>query len=166
MKDRSLIFSMQLDVSVIRSQVAVEIDPEEADFFVVSSAIGEALDEAGAHFTAGGFGTDEWPVDVRFDLALLLPDVLDCLDSLAHGEPGELGFVEQGLQRVVHVEPSGDRVELRCSSFGTWVPAEPTGSVPLRDITEMLVKLERAVAAGLEVAAPALYVRLPSAWVR
>jgi hypothetical protein len=127
--------------------------PEEPDWDLDLVALHtcEALEEAGAVFVVSGFGDPQWPVDVQFDLASVVPQLPQVMSDLAAQRRTEINFYEQGVQRTVEMTPQGTSgVLLHCRSFGNWTPLSADETVELADLEEMVgglaVKFAGAVA--------------------
>ncbi|WP_433223079.1 hypothetical protein ACQP00_25180 [Dactylosporangium sp. CS-047395] len=114
------------------------------------------MEDAGWRFTAGGFGDERWPVDVRFDLAAIIPQLPDLLAALEGAREAELDFFEQGIDRTVTMRPRPGTpdVLLHCSSNANWSPAQPDEVAPMVDLQRMMRDLAHAFAAGIAVAQP------------
>jgi hypothetical protein len=92
-------------------------------------------------FSAGGFGQEKWPVDVRYDLLTTIEQVEPVLDSLSQGVRVDLNFPEQGMQRAIHMQPINDIVQLSCSSFGMWRPTEEIDEIDVAKLKSMVAEV-------------------------
>jgi hypothetical protein len=127
--------------------------PEEPDWDLDLVALHtcEVLEETGAVFVVSGFGDPQWPVDVQFDLASVVPQLPQVISDLAAERQTEINLYEQGVQRTVEMTPQGaSSVLLRCKSFGDWNPLSADETMTLGDLQEMVgglaVKFAGAVA--------------------
>ncbi|WP_153558677.1 hypothetical protein [Roseimaritima sediminicola] len=124
---------------------AVEFDPEYDDARSVIASICDGLDEAGtATFIVSGFGDSAWPFDVATDLVTLieqLPEALTVLE-LRSGE-FRIDFYEQGIERLIFFNCSGDVTELRCQSRTDWEPSPNEMRVRSSELAAMLSAVYR-----------------------
>jgi hypothetical protein len=101
--------------------------------------------QEGVHFVVEGFSDAPWPTSVRPDLCILLeqlPDITRAIDT--HAGQFDLDFYEQGLQRRLHFERTGDDVQISCTNWGlSSTPDENTIEMKIGDLSRMF----RAVAA-------------------
>ena len=131
-------FFVKLDVSAVKAP-AVDHDIDlEGDLDEIAIPLCDLLADAGAVFSAGGFGDERWPVDVRYDFAGLVPDLPAVVSGIKHQSPVDLDFFEQGIQRTVSAELEGDLAKLSCRSFGKWVPTQPSDEMP-RTAFELMI---------------------------
>jgi hypothetical protein len=153
---RLAIISTSMPGPAIADDDAELPDPEEP--ILVADAAGELLRDRGARFVAGGFGDPEWTVDVYTDLAVIIPQLDDFTHALATREPGELAFYEQGVERTVFAvpDPAGELVNLRCVSYGDWVPPQPEETANRAALLDMVRGFERDIAAEVRATWPAL----------
>lgn len=107
-------------------------------------------------------------MDVYTDLATILPQLDEAVDGLAAGQPAELAFYEQGVERTVFCTPSadGDTVVLRCVSYGNWVPPQPDETAGRTALLAMLRQFRRDVATEVRAFWPELAALPPfPAWL-
>lgn len=106
----------------------------------VLTDICEALaEEASVRFLVGGFGQDPWPVDVRMDLPVVIEQVPAVLAAIRNGAGTSLGFYEQGIQRVLAMDPTGDdEVIVECQSMTSWQPRPSTIKMKRQHLLEAL----------------------------
>lgn len=156
-------FTLELDTSGLRvlteaerAECLEDRDLAEAAEDLDSAALllCDLLEEAGGVFRAGGFDQEPWRVDVRFDLASIVPQLPALLESLESGEQAELDFFEQGTQRAVTAAYDGDRVRLQCRSYGKWRPQVPSEAADRAEFARMVRGLARGFAESLDVVAP------------
>jgi len=149
-------FFVKLDVSAVKAP-AVDHDIDlKGDLDEIAIPLCDLLADAGAIFSAGGFGDERWPVDVRYDFAGLVPDLPAIVDGIKHESPVELDFFEQGLQRTVSAEFEGDRAKLNCRSFGKWVPTQPSDEMPRTAFESMINDLVAGFLQAVAVVVPEL----------
>lgn len=156
MSFRLAIISASVSGPAVADDDAELPDPEEP--ILVADAACELLQDRGTRFVAGGFGDPEWKVDVYTDLAVIIPQLDDFTQALAAGEPGELAFYEQGVERTVFTvpDPTGELVNLRCVSYGNWVPPQSEETADRAVLLDMVRGFERDVAAEVRAAWPAV----------
>jgi hypothetical protein len=82
----------------------------------------ELMANSGLRFKISGFGLDEWPLDIPYDLSVFMEELPGMLNSIIHGEEHEFYFYSQGIERTIIYSPQGELVELRCISATSWVP--------------------------------------------
>lgn len=106
----------------------------------VLADICEALaEEASVRFLVGGFGQDPWPVDVWADLPVVIEQVPAVIKAVRSGASTNLGFYEQGVQRVLAMEPSGPtEVIVECQSMTSWQPQPSTITMKRQELLVLL----------------------------
>ncbi|MFI9384804.1 hypothetical protein [Kutzneria sp. NPDC052558] len=149
-------FEMGIDTSKVESSFEPRLLEPWEDLDDLALPLCELLDEAGVRFFVGGFGDRRWPVDVRYDLATIIPQLPAVIDSLQSRLEAELDFYEQGIQRTVMIDYSGDRVVLKCSSFGKWKPLWLTEECVVEDFRGMLSRFVNRLSFAVSVAVPSL----------
>ncbi|HEU5152611.1 MAG TPA: hypothetical protein VFU19_19130 [Iamia sp.] len=135
----------------------MDVEPSGTHFVEVVMDGCAALEEAGCRFEVSGFGDDAWRVDVAHDLSIALEQLPEVLLSLRAGVGVTWGFVEQGVERHVDIEPSeSDVVTLRCRSGTTWRPDPVRIAVSRNELEERLVALAASFARAVGLLAPDL----------
>jgi hypothetical protein len=109
---------------VFPNQTFRKYDPElDDDSSVLSDLCSLLADDAVARFEVECCGL-KWPVDVRTDLAIILPQIPEVLSELAEERRASLQFFEQGIERkVVFAVRDGD-VEVSCCDLWDKLLAE------------------------------------------
>ncbi|MFC0437395.1 hypothetical protein [Kutzneria buriramensis] len=160
-------FEIEIDTSeAIRASGTGSTDLR-GDLDELALPLCDLLDEAGVKFRAGGFGDDQWPVDVRFDLASIIPQLPSVIDSLNSGSDTELDFFEQGIQRLIVITFHGDQAVLKCHSSGKWKPRELQEERSRRDLGDMLIRFVNKLSAAVSLVAPELSIIEPfTTWAR
>lgn len=121
-------------------------------------------EEASVRFVVSGFGQDPWPVDVRTDLPVVIEQVPAALAAIRNGAGASLGFYEQGIQRVLAMDPSGyDEVIVECQSMTSWQPQPSTVRMKRQDILDLLGTFLREFVEGARQRCPDL---VEHAWFR
>lgn len=119
-----MLFKVDLSRVSHFSELPVRYTQELDDVCSIIMDICEALaDTSSAEFIVSGFGQERWPVDVRVDLSVFLEQLPNAVAAVGSGASFSLDFYEQGIERVVHFEPDGDRYAGRCESQTEWKPA-------------------------------------------
>lgn len=114
-------------------------DSENDNIKSVLVEICDILDGQGSiEFIVDGFGQERWPVDVAFDLPVVVEQVPKVIQSICLEKPCVIDFYEQGLERTVEVMPGVELVRLRCSSRTQWVPSPNEESVSTTMFLAML----------------------------
>lgn len=111
---------------------------------------------ASVSFHVGGFGQDPWPVDVETDLAVALEQLPGVLDGLRkEGEPFQLNFYEQGIERYLTGMRHGDEVRFECMSMSLRWSADPSVEiVGLAEAEIMFRSLRDRYVVGVERVCP------------
>lgn len=104
----------------------------------------DILEETGiVRFRVGGFGQDTWPVDVAFDLASILEQLPEVIDSIYKKHyPFYLHFYEQGIQRQLVFEKTDKLLKISCYSGTSWEPSPSFISVNEEYVLSMLLNLK------------------------
>jgi hypothetical protein len=159
-------FTMELRCPPNMAEIETEIEP--ADDLVILAMDGcSLLAEAGCEFVVSGFGDDRWPVDVAYDLSVVMQQLPGVLAELRAGRATPLGFYGQGVERALDISPDGPIVMLVCRSDTDWSPQPTDLQMSLAEFNEILVRLASSFAGALDVASPHFASSEPlSAWRR
>jgi len=103
-----------------------------------------------------GFGQERWPVDVRIDLTVLLEQLPDALKAIATRESAEIYLYEQGVDRLLTLEPKDAGYAVHCRSGTDWRPLPAVEEVAGSQLEGMLVAVRDEFLKALERMAPAL----------
>jgi hypothetical protein len=110
-----------------------------------------ALSEAGGgSFHIGGFGSDEWPFDVAYDLSALMEQLPSLLTGVREHREVEVDLYSQGIERTLTFRPVGNRVMIHCESRTDWIPSPKFESLTQSELVAMLSKLAEDFARGLK----------------
>lgn len=104
----------------------------------------------GCRFHIGGFGDDEWPLDVAYDLSVFMEQLPSLLVGVRERREVEMDLYSQGIERTLTFRPSGDLVMIHCDSRTDWVPDPVRESITQRELVAMLSKLAEEFAGGLK----------------
>ena len=108
-------------------------------------------DAGGSTFHIGGFGSDEWPIDVAYDLSAFMEQLPSLLAGVRERREVDVDLYSQGIERTLTFRPSGDLVMIRCESRTNWVPNPECESIAQSELVAMLSKLAEDFAGGLKV---------------
>lgn len=121
----------------------------------ILSDICEALaDTSSADFIVTGFGQERWPVDVRTDLPVFLEQLPKALTSVELGSSFSLDFYEQGIERIIHFECTGDEYSARCESQTDWKPQPAIETISRLELRKMLSDVRQGLMQILLLHAP------------
>lgn len=140
--------------SRISAPRALNLDPEDYPSLVMEAC--ESLAEAGCRFRMGGFGQDDWGLDVGYDLSSVVEQLPDLLAALRAGTKAELDMYTQGVERSLVFDPRGNIVVIRCFSQTSWVPSPDEVVQERFEIVAMLEKLAQAFGEAIAIADPAI----------
>ncbi|MEV1329877.1 hypothetical protein AB0J20_09905 [Micromonospora costi] len=112
------------------------------------------LSETDCRFFVGGFGQDDWRLDVAYDLSAVLEQLPSILVGLRAGTEAELDLYSQGVERTLTFTRIGQDVIIRCRSQTSWVPNPDTEIMSSHDLESMFVRLANDFAASLELVDP------------
>jgi len=124
-------------------------DPEFTEYFVLAMRACQELADAGYRFRMSGFGLDDWPVDVSYDMSTVVEELPDLLDALRRREDFDLDMYSQGIERTLTVRVDADRVDLGCLSCTSWRPDPSVETMDYGRFYAMTTDLAAQVARGL-----------------
>ncbi|MEU8123245.1 hypothetical protein AB0C21_31415 [Spirillospora sp. NPDC049024] len=134
-----------------------QVVPEEMDCPDVLIMHGcNLLAEAGAQFHVGGFGQDDWNLDVNYDLPIFIEQVPPLMDALAVNEEYELWLYSQGVERVLAFCPDPEKVKIRCRSKTEWRPVPEVEVVERFAFEALLAGLVGNFLSSLQIVDPFL----------
>ena len=134
---------------------------------LIATICEEASDRGIFRFSVGGFGQEQWPVDVAFDLPCLLDGIPSALATL-RSETGtfRIDFYEQGVERVIEGICEGSQTVLRCHSGTDWLPDPSQTTIGTDALALMLTEVQRTFAsATIGLNLPAFDRRLLVDWL-
>ncbi|MFF3774502.1 hypothetical protein [Streptomyces sp. NPDC002232] len=123
----------------------------------------QLLSETDAQFIMSGFGQDEWPVDVSYDLSTVIEQLPSAMESLRQGRSTEIDLYGQGIERRLIFTTSNNVTEIRCVSRTSWRPHPEVETVPHDEALKLLAGLAGEFGAALRRAAPEFARRTPFA---
>lgn len=148
-----LVFSVSFqppisDGSGVLNPVAQELSNDYEH--LVMDACRTLHEAGGARFHIGGFGSDEWPVDVAYDLSAFMEQFPPLLVGVRSRREVEVDLYSQGIERTLVFRPVDRLVVIRCDSRTDWVPNPQHESLMQNDLVLMLSKLAKDFARGLK----------------
>ncbi|MEU7556488.1 hypothetical protein AB0B01_29905 [Streptomyces sp. NPDC044571] len=140
--------------------VAIELSD---DYESLAMDACQLLSETDARFIISGFGQEEWPVNISYDLSSVMEQLPEAIDSLRTDRPAEIDLYGQGIERCLTFVPAGDTTEIRCTSGTAWQPDPEVEILSRTAALELLTGLAGDFGAALRRAAPELAMRTPFA---
>ena len=101
----------------------------------------EMLAETGARFHMGGFGIEEWNLDIKYDFSMFMEQLSQVLRALVEGSESEISMYSQGVERFLLFHPRGEEVGIECVSGTSWVPVPTEEKAAMGELTAMLRQL-------------------------
>lgn len=120
---------------------AVEPPEDLGDYDVLVMHACDLLSRTDARFHIGGFGSDDWHLDIRYDLSVFMEQLPDLAQAIAERSEHELNLYSQGVERSLIFHPGADSVQIRCISGTSWVPEPDVEVISFPDLTSMLTRL-------------------------
>lgn len=126
-------FSMELKTTIPLNNIKAnvydinEYDNELDDGRSVISDICEVFaDTEKMIFSVSGFGDENWPVDCRFDLPVIIEQLPEIVSKINNKDFNfKLDFYEQGIEREIIFTDAEEEVNLECISRNAGV-SEPS----------------------------------------
>lgn len=146
-------FSVAFDPAVPSGAVALAsaLEPGYDYETLVMEACGLLSDAGGGTFHMGGFGSDEWPLDVAYDLSAFMEQLPSLLAGVRDRREVEVDLYSQGIERTLTFRPSGNLVMIHCDSRTSWVPNPEYENIAQGELVAMLSKVAEGFAKGLKV---------------
>lgn len=116
---------------------------------LVMEACGALSDAKGGVFHIGGFGDDEWPLDVAYDMSAFMEQLPSLLVGLREQCEVEVDLYSQGVERSLIFRPIGNSVMVHCRSRTDWTPIPSHELIAENGLVSMLLKLVDDFTAGL-----------------
>lgn len=126
------------------------LEPGDDYETLVMEACSALSDAGGGRFHIGGFGSDEWPLDVAYDLSAFMEQLPSLLAGVREQREVEVDLYSQGIERTLTFSPSGDLVMIHCDSRTNWVPNPEREDIAQGELVAMLSKLAEDFAGGLK----------------
>lgn len=115
-------FNLTLIVPPSLAPRGERLDVDSGDFQSLVMDACELLAEAGCRFRMGGFGQDNWNLNVSYDMSTIIEQLPDVLAALDRGEQSDIDLYSQGIERTITITPDGDYIDLKCQSRTSWTP--------------------------------------------
>jgi hypothetical protein len=138
--------TLKIELRATCALVAVETQLEERidTLSVLETLCSELQDSGCIEFIVAGFGQEKWPVDVRTDLLTVLEQLPSIVEAVRSGTSEfELDLFEQGIERRLTFERSGDELVVTCVSGTDWQPRPFTARLLVSKLQEMVSNLRR-----------------------
>jgi len=149
-------FEMKLDPP---TGLAEEFDAAEVvadDYASEVMGLCDVLATTDCRFHVAGFGLADWPVDVSYDLAVVMEQLPQVVWSLLNGAETELDFYSEGIERTLEFHLAGEICQLKCESRTKWVPSPAKIEMKTQDVIAMLQQLAKDFGRAVAIAAPSL----------
>ncbi|MET8757767.1 hypothetical protein [Lentzea sp. NPDC004782] len=146
-------FSVSFNPAVPSGAVAlasVDLEPGGDYETLVMEACGVLSDAGGSTFHIGGFGSEEWSLDVAYDLSAFMEQLPSLLEGVRDRREVEVDLYSQGIERTLTFRPREDLVMIHCESRTNWVPNPECETVEQSELVAMLSKLAVDFAGGLK----------------
>jgi hypothetical protein len=99
----------------------------------------ELLSRTDARFHLGGFGSEDWNLDIRYDFSIFMEQFPELMHALASRSEFQLDLYSQGIERVLIFHPHDDSVQIRCiSGTSSWTPFPDIEIIRSSDLRRML----------------------------
>ncbi|MEI8411514.1 MULTISPECIES: hypothetical protein [unclassified Kribbella] len=147
-------FSVSFDPAVPSGTLAsasAGLEPGDDFETLVMEACSALSDAGGSTFHIGGFGSEEWPLDVAYDLSAFMEQFPPLLAGVRERREVEVDLYSQGIERTLIFRPIGDLVMIHCESRTNWVPRPERETITQSELVAMLSKLAEDFAGGLKM---------------
>jgi hypothetical protein len=127
----------------------------------VASIFSDVCDEleGQGQFHASGFGQDRWPMQIHYDLVVLLEQLPSVIRAVQSGIASEIDFCGQGVERKLYIEPAADQWEISCASYGQWTPSRIVELMTQASLLHVLFAVRDEFVRALSQSAPKLLER-------
>ena len=132
------------------ASASASLEPGDDYETLVMKASSALADAGGSTFHIGGFGSDEWPLDVAYDLSAFMEQLPSLLVGVRDRREVEVDLYSQGIERTLTFRSSGDLVMIYCESRTKWVPKPECEIIAQSELVAMLSKLAEDFAGGLK----------------
>lgn len=126
------------------------LEPGDDYETLVMEACTALFDAGGSRFHIGGFGNDEWPLDIGYDLSAFMEQFPSLIAGVRERREVEVDIYSQGIERTLTFRPSEDLVMIHCESRTNWVPNPEFESIAQSELVAMLSKLAQNFARVLK----------------
>src|SRR4051794_14258383 len=108
-------FNVSLDLPS-GSPALVESEDLNEDFQSLVMDACQILARTDCRFHMGGFGQDDWNLNVSYDMSAVVEQLPDVLTALRSGADVELDIYTPGVERTIAFTSSGENVDALCQS--------------------------------------------------
>lgn len=112
------------------------------------------LSQTDCTFHMSGFGDDNWPLDVGYDMSTVIESLPEVLGFVRSHTSGELNMYSQGVERTLKFSSENDRAAIRCYSRTSWVPDPVVELMEYPELHAMFERLAMDFAASLNLIRP------------
>jgi hypothetical protein len=123
----------------------------------------QLLSETDCRFVVSGFGQEEWPVNVSYDLSSVIEQLPAAITNVQRGLDAEIDLYGQGIERRLDFTVSGNRVEIRCTSGTQWSPDPDVHVLSDEEAMTLLTGLAHEFGVAVQRAVPDLAAKTPFA---
>lgn len=138
-----------------------DFDQEPAQYPEIKSLMAhvcDALQETGAaHFRVFAFDDQPWPVDVRYDLLVVLEQIPGILAALRASAPEfTISFYEQGIERdLIFHRDSSNWLTVEYNTQLEWNPPRLVEHIEAADLERQLLALASDFVRAAQIVCPA-----------
>jgi len=132
-----------------------QYDPSLDDVRSILLDLCQFLDKEGI-FRISGFGQNNWPVTIYTDLPVFLEQLHAVLKDIYLGKQTKIEFYEQGVKRIVILNPAEDFYELSCASQTNWRPNPKIERINHDDLNKMMSNILEKFLNIVQIIAPEL----------
>lgn len=152
--------------SVVNLEGTLEHEEAVDDFeSLVVIACGQ-LAETDCKFHFGGFGRDDWDMDVSYDMSTFVEQLPSALESVRRRDQGVVDLYSQGVECLLRFTPIGSDVEVQCVSRTKWMPEPEFERVEMVQLERMASQLASEFANSLAmVKSPIIEIEPFSSWL-
>jgi uncharacterized protein YjbI with pentapeptide repeats len=153
-----MLLALQFDPAA-RTTLA-DCPPESAELSEIKGLLAhlcDALQDTGAaHFRVFAFDDRPWPVDIRYDLLVVLEQLPAILSALRASAAGfTLSFYEQGIERdLIFHRQSSNWLTVEYSTRLDWTPARSVENIDAPDLERQLLDLASGFVRAVEILCP------------
>ena len=123
----------------------------------------QLLSETDCHFTVCGFGQEDWPVNVSYDLSSVIEQLPTAISNLQQGLDAEIDLYGQGIERRLDFTRSENLVNIQCTSGTEWIPDPDVEVLSHEEAMTLLAGLAREFGIAVQRALPDLAAKTPFA---
>jgi hypothetical protein len=117
----------------------------------------DLLSRTDASFHLGGFGSDDWNLNLKTDFSIFMEQFPDLMRSLDAAGEFQLDLYSQNVERVLIFRPDGTALRIRCvSGTPSFVPDPAEEILPFPAGRQMLARLGLDFVAAIRIVDPRL----------